>query len=101
MPSINARIRSNSSDENQRIIDEIALQVFVKMNIISQESFDAVKGDATKQIKLLQTIEDLQGKKELEFSERFIDTILAEDQDYLDCVPPYTLALAYTQTKKD
>ncbi len=100
MPSINARVRSNSSDENQRIIDEIALQVFVKMNIISQESFDAVKGDATKQIKLLQTIENLQGKKELEFSERFIDTILAEDQDYLDCVPPYTLALAYTQTKK-
>ena len=96
---VDIRIRSKNADQNQAIIDEIALSVFVDMKIISKQDFEKVKGDAAKQIKLLQSVEDLKGKKEIDFAERFIDKILSNEEDYLDCVPPYTLALAYTKTK--
>lgn len=95
------RQRSADSDTNQSYLDKIALSVFLDMDIITQEQYDAaINGGVPAQIDLLQSIKDLEGKKAEDFSERFVDKILDENESWFDLVPPSTLAKAYVATRE-
>ena len=98
------RVRSETSDQNQAVLDKVALSVFRDMGIITKEQYDSVLDDVRKQIDLLQSIKDLQGEQAKDFAERFIDKIVDVDNKYdtnwFDLVPPSTLAKAYSGTKE-
>lgn len=102
----NWRVRSENSDQNQGILDKVALSVFCDMGIITKEQYDSVLDNVEKQIELLHSIKDLQGKQAEEFSERFVDKIVDVDNRYntddkwFKLVPPSTLAKAYIGTKE-
>ena len=92
-----SRVRSNYSDENQYLLDRIAMDVFLEMEIITPEQHDT--SDAESTIKVLQAIPELNEQQQRKFSALFIDKI-SNNADLLAMVPPLTLAYAYDELKK-
>lgn len=89
-----SRVRSNYSDENQYILDRLAVDVFLEMGLITQEQHDA--SDPEQTIEVLQTIPELTEEQQRNFSTLFVNKIL-NNPYLLAMVPPSTLAYAYTQ----
>ncbi len=92
-----SRVRSNYSDENQYILDRLAVDVFLEMGLITQEQHDA--SDPEQTIEVLQTIPELTEEQQRNFSTLFVNKIL-NNPYLLAMVPPSTLAYAYTELKK-
>ena len=91
------RVRSNYSDENQYLLDRIAIDVYFEMGIIDETQHDASDPQST--ISVLQSISPLNEEQQHKFSTLFIDKII-NNQDLLCMVPPITLAYAYEELKK-
>ncbi|MBD5400486.1 hypothetical protein HDR61_01930 [bacterium] len=91
------RLRSPYSDKNQFVLDRVAADVYLDMGLISDE--DHAKSSEEETIEILSKIPDLQGNQAVEFSERFIDKIV-NNEDLFRMVPPMTLANAYVGTKE-
>ena len=91
------RVRSNYSDENQYLLDRIAIDVYFEMGIIDETQHDASDPQST--ISVLQSISSLNEEQQHKFSTLFIDKII-NNQDLLCMVPPITLAYAYEELKK-
>lgn len=100
MPYEFSRVRSANSDENQALLDKIALSVFRDMKIISESDYNDVAGNPSAQIDLLTSVPDLSGNRAIEFSERYIDAIMQTDENLLYSVPPSTLAKSYVKIKE-
>lgn len=92
-----ARVRSKYSDENQYMLDRLAVEVYLEMGLITQEQYNASDPAAT--IDVLQSIPELDEEQQKKFSVLFTDKIVNND-NLLAMVPPLTLAYAYTELKK-
>lgn len=92
-----ARVRSNYSDENQYILDRVAVKVYLEMGLITQQQYSDSDPAAT--IDVLQSVPELDEEQQKQFSVLFINKIV-NNNDLLAMVPPLTLAYAYTELKK-
>ncbi len=92
-----SRVRSNYSDENQYMLDRLAVEVFLEMGLITQEQYNASSPEQT--ISVLQTVPKLNKEQQKKFSLLFVNKIV-NNKDLFAMVPPVTLAYAYTDLKK-
>ncbi|MDR0967732.1 MAG: hypothetical protein LBL75_02785 [Rickettsiales bacterium] len=90
------RIRSPYSDKNQYMLDRVAMDVYLDMGLIS--AVDHKKTDEKTISEVIGKIKDLDEKQASEFSEKFIDKIIDNDELF-NMAPPATLANAYTATR--
>ena len=100
MPYIFSRERSANADQNQALLDSIALDVYYDMGLITKSEYENAHGNTTAQIDLLMSIPDLSGDNAYDFSTRFVARVLDQDSDLLYSVPPSALAKAYVKIKE-
>lgn len=96
-PDYDARKQWMHSDNNQYMLDREAAAVYFDMGIISEADYNKSSPEET--IKVLGRIPDLEGGQRTEFSERFIDRIV-ENEELFRLAPPMALAEAYNGTKE-
>ena len=69
-----ARVRSNYSDENQYILDRVAVKVYLEMGLITQQQYSDSDPAAT--IDVLQSVPELDEEQQKQFSVLFINKIV-------------------------
>ena len=91
------RQRSPNSDMNQYEMDRIAADVYLDMGLITQDEHN--KSSVAETIEVLNSVPELTESQQIDFSERFVDKII-NNEELFEYVPPKTLANAYLGTKK-
>jgi hypothetical protein len=96
---VDGRVRSKHSEQNQDMLDRIALEVYWDINAISAKDYLDGKKSPAKAHEIISKIPDLKGKKAIKFSEKFVDMLIS-DPKYSKSIPPAALANAYIGVKE-
>ena len=100
-PEEDARIRSFNSDENERLLDMVKVDVLREMEVISDEEWNKTSKLPEQQVRnninfLNDKLPKMSQKQLAEFEDKVIDRMLSNDTLF-DLIPPAALAKAYTK----
>mgnify|MGYP004465168289 FL=1 len=96
-----ARIRSFNSDENERLLDMVKVDVLREMEVISDEEWNKTSKLPEQQVRnninfLNDKLPKMSQQQLAEFEDKVIDRMLSNDTLF-DLIPPAALAKAYTK----